>query len=189
MINIILTLDYEIFSGGKGDVKKHIINPTDIILQKCNLYNVPMTIMFEINEFLKFEEYDDILKKDLGYSPYDEIKNQLIKLFIQGNDIQLHLHPQWMDARYVNGKWKIKNSSKSITELTQSEISNLFKDSKNKIENILNFNDSNYKCIALRLTNLAWSQAPLKVIKPMIENGLIVHSLSVSENPNNNKRG
>ena len=40
MKNILLTLDYELFGNGNGDVFKHIIEPTNILLALAEKYNL-----------------------------------------------------------------------------------------------------------------------------------------------------
>ena len=47
MINIILTLDYEIFGNGAGDIIRNVVEPTDRILNICDRYGAKMTIMFK----------------------------------------------------------------------------------------------------------------------------------------------
>jgi len=189
MINIILTLDYEIFGNGNGDVKKHIINPTNLILQTCNKYKIPLTIMFEVNEYLKFEEYDKALTLDLGYSPATIIKEQISDAFNSGHDIQLHIHPQWIDAKYENKKWLMKNPNRSITELSKYKINKVINTGVNSIQSLLSPININYRCTAMRLTNLPWVEAPSEVFPHMKKNRIIVHSLSTADAIKNNNKG
>lgn len=189
MLNIIITIDYEIFGNGTGNVKDHMLIPTDAILQICDRHEVPVTIMFEMNEYLKFIEYDSLLSSDLGYSPAEHIRKQVVSSFRRGHDAQLHIHPQWIDAEYENKQWIIRNPLRSITDLSQNEIDELIKNGKAELEGLLKPVNSNYTCCAMRLTNLPWSEAPPQVVLPMKNNGIKVHSLSVSNSPMNNEKG
>ena len=51
MKNIILTLDYELYGNGSGNVFRHIIEPTEKILSIAERYNVKITIFFEVIEY------------------------------------------------------------------------------------------------------------------------------------------
>ena len=183
MLNIIITIDYEIFGNGAGDVRNHMIFPTEKMLQICDRHEVPITIMFEKIEYLKFIEYDTVLTTDLGYSPSEYIRNQLINAMRRGHDVQLHIHPQWIDAKYENRRWMIPNPHRSIDDLSHNEIEELITNGKFELENLLKPNNPNYTCSAMRLTNMPWSQAPSEVISPMKRNGIKIHSLSASSNP------
>jgi len=189
VLNIIITLDYEIIGNGTGNVKDHMIIPTEKILRICDRYEVPLTIMFEISEYLKFIEYDAAISNDLGYSPSEYIREQVVNALRRGHDVQLHIHPQWVDAVYKNKQWIIQNLRRSITDLSQNEINELIRRGKVDLEKLLRPNDSNYICCAMRLTNMPWSEAPPEVILPMKKNGIKVHSLSVSSNLMNNEKG
>jgi len=189
MIKIILSLDYEIYGNGKGDVIEHIINPTSNILEICDKYSVPLSIMFEINEFLKFKEYKTVLKDNLGYSPTELIKKQLISAIKGGHDVQLHTHPQWLDAKYVEGKWILKDPQRNVNQLTDKQIQRFISTGKRAIENLIRDYKPDYRCTVLRLTNLNWKEAPKKVIPAMIDNSIYIHSLSTSNNTKNNSQG
>lgn len=189
MLNIILTIDYEIFGDGAGDVKKHIIKPADKILRICDKYSAPLTIMFEVNEYQKFVEYESELVQDLGYSPAKEMKNQVLNAYSKGHDVQLHIHPQWIDAEYKNFKWIMNNPEQPITEFSKKMINQIIQQGKKTIEDIVCEVDKKYSVCAMRLTNLPWVEAPIEVHDAMKQNGIYYHSLAVSDSLKNNNKG
>lgn len=178
MINIIITVDYEIFGNGKGNVKKHILNPTTRLLNISDKHNVPLSIMFEIYEYLAFEKYNKELEIDFGYSPVKEIKKQLQTAYKNGHDVQLHIHPQFTEMEYKQKNFLLKNPTLSVLDLKKEEVYKLIKNGKDKIESVLNFSD--YKCLALRLSNMPWIEAPKNMLSSMDKLGLKIHSLSAS---------
>jgi len=184
-----LSIDYEIFGNGRGNVIDHIIEPTDKILSICDKYKVPLTIMFEVNEYLKYKEHEVELEKDLGYSPSKLIEIQLSEALKKGHDIQLHIHPQWLDAEYIDKEWLIPNPKRVITSLSNNEIENILNRGKQELEKIFQPIDPNYACLAMRLTNMPWCEAPSEVIPAMKKNGIFAHSLSISNSPKNNEKG
>ena len=189
MLNIILTIDYEIFGEGTGDVMQHMVNPTAKILGILNRHQVPITIMFEVCEYLKFVEYDKQLKKDWGYSFADKIREQVVAAYQDGHDIQLHIHPQWLDAGYANKHWLISNPYRSIVELSAKQINAAISSGKKAIEKLIKPFDPEYTCCAMRLTNLPWVEAPAEVLPAMKNNSIKVHSLAVADNPHDTSTG
>jgi hypothetical protein len=189
LLHIIITLDYEIFGNGEGDVRKHMVEPTEKILEICDRYNVPITIMFEVLEYLKFKEFDHELVERLGYSPATIIEEQLQDAVKRGHDVQLHIHPQWWEASYDGNRWHLPNPRKKIIEFSDTVINQIIKRGKNELINIVNDVNSNFSCIALRFSNMPWEEAPQNAFQSMAENNLFVHSLAVSTNSKNKPQG
>ena len=92
-MRMILTLDYEIFGNGAGDVRRDVIEPTNRILDICDRHDARLTIMFEVAEYWAFQQYDRQLQEHLGYSPCSQMKAQVLDAIRRGHDVQLHLHP------------------------------------------------------------------------------------------------
>src|ERR1035437_8742803 len=121
MKEIILTIDYELFLGEKtGTVKKCMIEPTAKLISFLKKNNSKMTVFWDILHYyllLQYEKNFPELKDDRLL-----IEKQILDLAKNGHDIQLHLHPHWLDAQYENGRWifqygrfrlnKLKNEDK-----------------------------------------------------------------------------
>jgi len=158
MIPVILTLDYEICGNGAGDVRRDIIEPTRRLLDICDKHNAKMTIMFEVAEYLAFAKYDDSLRKDLGHSPCQEMKQQATDAILRGHDVQLHLHPQWLAARYDQGVWQFRNCRWRLADLPDrpeseskgASITKALYMSKRTLESMLKPAKSDYECICFR---------------------------------------
>ncbi|MFW6272570.1 MAG: hypothetical protein ACOC2U_02170 [bacterium] len=152
-MNLVLTFDYELFGDGRGNVFNHLVEPMDQILGLCNEYNINTTIFFEVVEYLRLKEECD--KGNLmGYanSPVYAIEQQIQKAAMDGHDIQLHLHPQWVNAKYLDGVWKVDMSNWRLGDFKKDNyrIYDLLKDSKNALENLIKPVKTDYKCIAFR---------------------------------------
>jgi len=184
MINAIITIDYEIFGNGRGDVREHIINPMENILKICNRHNVSITIFLEMMEYFAFEKYDKELRDELGYSPMKEIRDQINRAYDDGHDVQLHIHPQFKNMRFDGDCFVLDQDLKPYRELKSDEVKAILDLCKNKLESIINSED--YECNCLRLSNIGWTKVPKNTVKPMKELGFVVHSLSQNI-PNNDK--
>jgi len=178
MLNIIISLDYELFGPGSGDIKKHIIGPTNKILDICEDNDVPLTIMFEACEYMKFEEFDTELRKHLGYSPAELIKEQIGRAAKRGHDVQLHIHPQWVDAAYKDRQWAIKQYPRLINDLSQDRIYETLRKGKEKLINILENINPDYKCNTIRFTGYDWIEAPPETFNALERLEIKAHSLA-----------
>lgn len=153
-MNFVLTLDYELFGDGSGDVFRHMIEPTNRVLQICDKYGIKTTLFLEVVEYLKLKQEWD-RGNTMGYqnNPVEAIEKQLQSAAVNGHDIQLHIHPQWVDARYENEEWKVDLSNwrlGSFRETGRYTIERLLEEGKRTIENIVNPVLPDYECIALR---------------------------------------
>ena len=151
---LILTLDYELWGDGSGNVFEQIIEPTEKILNICGENNIKITIFFETIEYLKIkEEWEK--GNSMGYvqNPIKAIEKQLQKAALNGHDIQLHIHPQWVNARYINDKWEVDFSKWRLGDFkidSGYSIEDLLRNGKKTLENLIIPVIPEYKCIALR---------------------------------------
>lgn len=150
MKSLIFTLDYELYGNGSGNVFTHIIEPTKELLEIADRYNVKLTFYFEVVEYWKLK---DEWKKGnhMGYTknPIVAMEEQLKYAHAKGHDIQLHIHPQWIDAEWVNSRWTVNNSKWRLGDFKEEgeSVAAIIKRGKETIENIIG---KGYKCTAIR---------------------------------------
>lgn len=153
-MNLILTFDYELFGDGTGDVFTHIIEPTNTILGLCQKQGIKTTIFFEVLEHLKLkEEWES--GNTMGYTknPVNAIEEQIQQAAMAGHDIQLHIHPQWHNAKYENGKWQLNINNWRLGDFKGESnygIKELISDCKTALEELIWPVKHDYKCIGLR---------------------------------------
>jgi hypothetical protein len=180
---LILSLDYEIFGNGSGDVMHDIIQPTSRLLSICDKHDAKMTIFFEVGEYWAFKQYDSQLRKDLGYSPCEQMKKQAIDAIRRGHDIQLHLHPQWISAEYVNSRWKLCNSYWRLADLPDglgninqiTSITGALYTGKQTLENMIKSEKADYECTCFRAGGF-YAQPSQNIINAMKQIGLTADS-------------
>ena len=180
MIHVIITLDYEIFGDGLGDVKKHMIEPTNKLLYICDKYGAKLTIMFEIGEYWAFKNAEENNKLDLDYSPSKLMAGQAKNAIERGHDVQLHLHPQWIGANYENGYWNLNLDFWRLPNLPNGlgikedffSITGALYKGKRDLEELLKPINPEYECIAFRAGG--WCIQPEKdIIKAMKKVGIL----------------
>jgi hypothetical protein len=136
---VVLSVDYEIFGNGTGDVRQHIIRPAEMMGKVFDDHGVPLTVFFEAEEYVSFKKYSQALTKDLGYDPARLIEDQAISLLQRGHDIQLHLHPQWYGARYSDQKWQLRPEKTTVDSLfeTEAQTTNYIGERKALLDDII----------------------------------------------------
>ena len=101
---IILTFDYEIYFGKEsGTIEKCMIEPTEVLLNKLNFYNIKGIFFIDILFYIKMLSYSELTEKA------KLMKEQIKKMVESGHRVELHLHPHWLDAEYKNKKWIFKS--------------------------------------------------------------------------------
>jgi hypothetical protein len=104
MKKFVLTVDYELFLGDvTGTVKECMIEPMSKIASILDKNGSKMTIFWDILHYYKLLELETsfpVLRERRIW-----IEEQLIDMVRRGHDIQLHLHPHWLDAQYQDNKW------------------------------------------------------------------------------------
>lgn len=152
MKTFLLTLDYELYGNGSGDVFKHIVEPTDKILRVADSYNAKITIFFEVIEYWKLkEEWDKGNAMGYDRNPVEAMEWQIIRAYKNGHDIQLHLHPQWVNAKWTNDGWNVDLSQWRLGGYGgsgENSLLQLLQRGKETLETIIN--DDNYVCHTLR---------------------------------------
>ena len=174
---LILSVDYEIFGNGSGDVRRHVIDPTGRMARLCQQHHVPLTVFFEAEEYAAFVQHADQLKKDLGYDPAALIRQQVISLIQNGHDVQLHLHPEWHGARYEAGKWLLHPDKKTVDALfeTQAEVNGYIATRKKLIEEMAAEANSSRKVRAYRAGAFS-AQPGQKLLTGLAENAIFIDS-------------
>ena len=154
-MNILLTFDYELFGDGSGDIINHLVRPMYNILKACDKHNIKITIFFEAIEYIKLkDEWNKGNRMGYEKNPIREINKQVRHAVNNGHDVQLHIHPQWKNAKYYNNKWNLDYTNWRLGDFNIPDnnysIKNLLQDGITEINNIIMPINNKYKCIALR---------------------------------------
>ncbi|WP_199482740.1 hypothetical protein [Vibrio owensii] len=153
-----ITFDYELFGSGKGDVFKHLIEPTESILNVLESQSVKATFFVEQLEVEALIERGKQSKKGSRYHREAKaLEAQLLKIVKSGHDIQLHLHPQWYRAKQVGSSWQLNFNWWRFSALPYESADdsmpgkkNLLLHGKSYLESLLKPIYPNYECIAFR---------------------------------------
>lgn len=117
MKTIILTQDYEIFFGKEsGTVNNCMIKPNQELMDILRRNNSTMTVFWDVLHYHTLKKHvkaNPELQTDISL-----IEKQIQKLQKENNDIQLHIHSHWLDAKYTgNHKWSFTYDRYSLHDL------------------------------------------------------------------------
>src|SRR6185437_6298243 len=176
--HIVVSVDYEIFGNGEGDVRRHIIDPTERMARLCEKYGAPLTVFFEVEEYLAFMKFRDALVKSLGHDPAELIRQQIISFAKAGHDIQLHLHPQWHGADFKNGKWILHTENRTVDSLfeTQEETTRFIGERKAVIEEMLAEAGGRQQKVTAYRAGAFSAQPGRKLLPALASNGFVIDS-------------
>jgi hypothetical protein len=174
MLSLQLTLDYELFGDGTGDVRREQIIPTNQLLDICELYGAKLTIYFEYGQYLAYEKYSHESAKLADDNK--KIIAQLEDAIRRGHDVQFHFHPTWLNSQYnkKNG-FRLCKTDFDITSFDLATIVDIMQSGKKFLEDTLKPINSDYECIAFRAG--AWSASDSKkLITALILSGFKIDS-------------
>jgi hypothetical protein len=187
VIQLVLSLDYEIFGNGSGDVRRDMIEPTRRLLALCDGYGVQVSIMLEVGEYWAMKEAERAGSLHLDYSPSREIEEQIHNAVHCGHDVQLHLHPWWIGASFQDGNWRLHPEYKRVTDLPNNAGSegDLFSvvgvlcEGKRTLEALVRPVCPDYECLVYRAA-MFWGQPSGELIQGLKKAGLVADSSVIS---------
>lgn len=166
-MDILLTLDYELFLGSKtGSVEKCLIIPMQELQIAADRYGVKFTIFSDATFLYMLNQYRS--KYDKASKDFKMIVNHLCQLDSMGHDVQLHIHPHWFYSSFNGEQWNLDNGHYKLCDLSFDEASRVFSESKKILDDVLG-----KKTIAFRAGG--FSTQPTAMLKKMFEsNGIMI---------------
>jgi len=128
--NVIITFDYEVFLGSQtGSIENSVIEPTQYALEILKEYNAKAIFFVDATWLLFLMENSPL--------DFKLVSKQLKDIINAGSSVELHLHPQWLDACKNGDQIEFKSfDNYSLHSLSDIEILNLFRKSIELLESI-----------------------------------------------------
>jgi len=113
-IKVLLTFDYELPLGGITQSYNHsLFGPTEKLLETAEALQAPLIFFVDILSYIKFREWKE-------HEFTEPFKKQLEKALSSGHDVQLHLHPHWLDSSFEGGKF-IPSGKYALSQFSENE--------------------------------------------------------------------
>jgi peptidoglycan/xylan/chitin deacetylase (PgdA/CDA1 family) len=158
MVELIFTLDYEIYGNGHGALRDLVIDPTQRLADVFREFKAPFVVFAEAVEFSKIEE----AKSDPDSAG---VRAQLRELRAVGHEIALHLHPWWANARYEDGTWDLDWNERVIGSLSSQRAEMIVSEAIAYLRGALK--DPQFTPVAFRAGQ--WLLQPTPVIARILE--------------------
>src|SRR5262245_61065613 len=134
MIECIFTIDYEIYGNGEDSLKELVYEPTERLIATFKKWNARFVTFVEAAELERIEAE--------GTDPHmDFVRRQIRDLYEEGFELGLHLHPQWYNGRYENGRWLLDDSEYNLCTLPKERIAHIVERSLNYLRTVLGEHD------------------------------------------------
>ena len=146
-IYLALTDDWELRGNGSGDVSQLQFAPMKQLLSIYGQYGVRSTFNVEVMQQLTFRKFQDRYPELKRLA--DEWDDHVREAFKHGQDVQLHIHPQWSTAHHENGKWKLSGEW-SLLNYDADTAWQMLSQSKKYLEDLLGPLDPAYRCVSFR---------------------------------------
>jgi hypothetical protein len=115
VIEVVFTLDYEIYGNGEGSLRELVYEPARRLKGVFDEFGAKFLVFVETAELEKI----DGCRTDTAI---EEVKAQVRDFHHHGFEIGLHLHPQWCNARYENGRWELDYREYNLCTLPEHRI-------------------------------------------------------------------
>ncbi len=154
-IHLALVDDWELSGNGSGNIWELQFQPLRKLINIYNALGVRGSFNAEVMQQLAFRQRQSAhLELREAADEWDAVMRAALR---QGHDVQLHIHPQWHNANYQDGKWRLK-SDWSILTYPADIAFNMLSSGKNYLEDLLRSVDPSYRCVSFR--SGAWCIAP-----------------------------
>lgn len=168
MIRILYSADYELYLGENFLPETEVVvEPTRALLAAAERVNVPFTLFVDVACLWRYRD-------DGNHEFADVVENQLKGALQRGHDVQACLHPHWLYAERVNGRWRAPLDTFLVGALEDPRP--LLARARAHLEELLRPVDDDYRCIAFRAGNYGIQPHYERVFAALVETGYEVDS-------------
>ena len=172
-VGVVLSLDYEIHGNGEGSPLELMVEPTRRLLSQLERFGAKLTIFAETAEILRFREHLEATGRDDFH--YEAIVEQLRYATARGHDVQLHIHPSYLNATLRPSGWKQDWNEYDTAQLPLPRARAVVAQTKSFLEDVLGPADPTYRVYAFRAGN--WAMMPTRnIARALIEQGIEIES-------------
>jgi hypothetical protein len=134
-VNIVLSLDYELFFGrSSGSVERSVIDPSAILSRLACRYGAKLVFFVDATWLMRLRE-DAPRSRELA-AVHRRVSRQLEGFVAAGHELQLHLHPHWVDSRWNGHSWQFDLSRYRLQDFDDAEIDRLVRGGAYTLRNL-----------------------------------------------------
>lgn len=171
-LRLLLAFDHELSLGGSESYPRDLFDPTDELLDAADALEAPITLFTDVCCAIRFRQWDP----EGFFRPYCR---QIESVLERGHDVQLHLHPHWMDSEFRHGRF-IPAGSYSLGEFCDrpwpNNVPGIVGQGVELLEELCRPKRPGYRCIAYRAGGFSLSPATAAVLSALYQHGIRIES-------------
>jgi hypothetical protein len=176
-LGLIISNDWEVYGDGSGDYFEVQHKPLQEMLTVVEGHGAKVTVMAEVGQQWGHRELGRTAPWAAKVADaWEEIVRDAVR---RKSDVQLHLHPQWINAAYDGSRWRLHLENWSIASLPSDVIEAVLRRGKEYLESTIKPVDAGYQCIAFRAG--AYCIEPSSKVIPALRNAGIRCDTSVTK--------
>ncbi|MBN2474413.1 MAG: hypothetical protein JXB62_07380 [Pirellulales bacterium] len=171
-LRILLSFDHELSLGGARSYAKNLFEPTDRVLDLATDLGAPITLFTDVCCAIRFREWEPE-----GF--YKAYCDQIRRALRSGHDVQLHLHPHWIDSTYKDGKFtpaKTYSLGCFRDRPWPDDIAGIVKRGIDLLEELCGDERPGYACIAYRAGGFCLSPHTASILSALYDHGIRIES-------------
>lgn len=147
-LGLILSNDWEIYGDGSGDYFEIQHRPLEQLLAAADEFGAKVAVFAEVGQQFAHRKYSGQYHwaEEIA-SAWEEIVCRTLQT---GHDVQLHWHPQWLDAHYADSTWQLNYDHWAISSLPVDKMFAAISRGKLYLESLLQPVESSYQCHSFR---------------------------------------
>jgi hypothetical protein len=169
-LGLVFTNDWELYGDGTGDYFEIQHHPLKCLAKDMESHGAKLTVMAEIGQQWAHKDAEE------KFSWAGEIasawESSLTDMISLGNDVQLHLHPQWLGAKFIGTRWDLNLNKWALPKLSSDEIDRAILAGKEHLEKLFSKVNPDYKCLAFRSGGYC-VQPSSKIFSALTKNGFV----------------
>jgi hypothetical protein len=166
MIEVIFTLDYEIYGNGTGSLRELVYEPADRLREIFKTHKTRFVLFPEVLEL-------EAIEREKANPNIELVKKQIKELYEEGFEIGLHIHPQWYNAQREGGRWVLDYREYNLCKLERERIAQIIDRSTDYLRAILG--EADFTPMSFRAGN--WLLQPTREVGSVLaERGVKVDS-------------
>jgi hypothetical protein len=154
-VQLVLVDDWELRGNGAGDMRVMQFDTLRRLLAIYESHGLRASINAEVMQQLHHLEQGERFPALRALA--QEWEAVVLDAYARGHDVQLHVHGQWHQARYEEGRW-VLSGNWSLPHHRPEDARDMIRRSKRYLEELLRSVDPGYRCVSFRSGQ--WCLAP-----------------------------
>ena len=171
-VKLLLTFDYELPMGSCKSYERGLFEPSDRLLNTAKELDVPIILFADICSTQMFKQWD----YDNYYTPF---KDQIHRALSENHDVQLHIHPHWLESTFENGTYH-PSPKLSLHHFRDQQyplsIDGIVENAVKELTLMCSEIKENYKCIAYRAGGYCINPSTELIFKALYKHGIRIDS-------------